>query len=258
MTLIRSLLFNVWFIGSLIVHMLVMVCLLPFPRVCMQNAVRSWAWAVRWGMGAIAGLKVEIRGRENLPQGPVIIASKHQSAWDTCVFYTLCADPVYVMKKELMRIPLWAPLVRKSEALVVDRAGGAGALKQMVAETKRAVGLNRQVIIFPEGTRAAPGRRHPYHPGVAAMYAATDVPLVPVALNSGLFWGRRSVRKYAGTVVLEFLPPMPRGLKRKDFMAQLEDRIESASAALITEARARYPHLPPAVDERGEADGSAP
>ncbi len=138
-------------------------------------------------------------------------------------------------------MPVWGWHARKCGAISVDREGGAGALKQMVRDVEDRLSKDRQVIIFPEGTRAEPGTRHPYQPGIAAVYARTTAPVVPVALNSGLFWGRRSFNKKPGVITIEFLEPMPQGLDRREFMAELENRIETATEALIAEARTRFP-----------------
>ncbi len=232
MTLIRSLLFNVFFIGGQMVMMAAMAAALPFPRTAIQSFVRAWTRGLRWVMRRLVGIRFEVRGRDNLPDGACLIAAKHQSAWDTFAFYLLLDDPIYVMKIELMRLPVWGAYARKAEMIGVDRAAGAAALKGMVRDAGAALDAGRQVIIFPEGTRTAPGTRRPYHPGVAAVATACDVPVIPVAINSGLFWARHSVIKRPGTIVMDILPPMPRGLSRRDFMAELESRIESATARL--------------------------
>ena len=203
MFFIRSVLFNAFILvlhAALVVGMLV---LLPFPRRWMQATVRAWTDVLRGGLKAIVGLDLEVRGRDNLPQGACVIASKHQSALDTFVFYLLLNDPNYVMKKELMRIPVWGWHARKCGAISIDREGGAGALKQLVRDIEDRMKGGRQVIVFPEGTRTAPGTRHPYNPGIAALYTRIQAPVVPVALNSGLFWGRRSFNKKPGVVTIE-------------------------------------------------------
>ncbi len=243
MTALRSLVFNV---VSVVLHVLLlayMLVLLPLPRQWMQAAVRLWTWIMRAGLKLIVGLELEVRGRDNLPPGPVVIASNHQSAWDTFVFYLLLDDPNYVLKKELTWIPLWGWYARKCGAVVVDRAGGAAALKQMVRDVADRMAKGRQVIVFPEGTRTAPGTHRPYQPGIAAIYKQVAAPVVPVAVNSGLFWGRRAFVKQPGTVVLQFLPAMPKGLERDAFMDELHARIDTAADALVAEARSRFPHL---------------
>lgn len=240
----RSILFNLFFFFFHLVLVVVMTLLLPFPRRLEQRVVRVWTGLLGWSLKALVGLDIEIRGRENLPSGAVVIVSKHQSAWDTFVFYTLVDDPNYILKKELMDIPFWGWCAAKCGAIGVDRDGGGSALKKMVRDTQDRLDKGRQVILFPEGTRSKPGSRLPYHPGIAAMYNHTQAPVIPVALNSGLFWGRGSFIKYPGVVTIEFLAPLPPGLKRREFMAELESRIETASDALIVEAKEKFPHLP--------------
>ena len=239
----RSIAFNLFFLVFHFGLVVVMTMLLAFPRRLEQRVVRIWTHGLGLGLKAIVGLDIEIRGRENLGSGAAVYVSKHQSAWDTFVFYTLVDDPNYILKKELVDIPFWGWCATKCGAIGVDRDGGVGALKKMVRDTEDRLSKGRQVIIFPEGTRAEPGSQHPYHPGIAAIYAHTKAPVIPVALNSGLFWGRRSFIKYPGVVTIEILPAMPPGLKRRAFMADLERRIEGASDALLAEAKAKYPYL---------------
>ncbi|MFN3076024.1 MAG: lysophospholipid acyltransferase family protein [Alphaproteobacteria bacterium] len=188
----------------------------------------------RWTLS----LHFEARGLENLPTGPAILASKHQSAWETFALHLLVRDPVYVLKRELFLIPLVGWLMWRTGMIGIDRSRGTAALKGMVRGAAKALAERRQIIIFPEGTRTAPGATALYHPGVALLYQNFDVPLIPVALNSGLFWGRRSFLKYPGTVLVEFLPPVPAGLSRREFLSQLRDRIEGASERLAAEAYA--------------------
>ncbi len=239
----RSIVFNVFFFAFHLGLVVAMTLLLAFPRRWEQRLVRLWTNLLGKFLKMIVGLDIEIRGLNNLPPGPAVIVSKHQSAWDTFVFYTLVNDPNYILKKELMDIPFWGWCAAKCGAIGVDRDGGGSALKKMVRNTEDRLSKGRQVIIFPEGTRAKPGSRLPYHPGIAAIYGHTKAPVVPVALNSGLFWGRDSFVKYPGVVTVEFLGPMPPGQKRREFMADLESRIEGASDVLMAEAREKYPYL---------------
>lgn len=234
MSWLRSLAYNGWFFGTMTVLLLVYWVFLPFDRRRMQNAVGWWTRLVLAGLKPLVGIRYEIEGREHLPEGPVVIAAKHQSVWDTVIFYELLDDPQYVLKQELMRIPLWGPYARKCEMVAVDRKGGSSALRRMVADVNDRLARGRQVIIFPEGTRTAPGDTRPYHPGVYAIYRGLPdgVPLLPVAVNSGHFWGRRSFVKRPGTIRMRFLEPIPPGLDRKAFMALLQERIEGATQAL--------------------------
>jgi 1-acyl-sn-glycerol-3-phosphate acyltransferase len=246
--LVGSALFNLVFLPGTAVAVMGMILLLPFPRMAMQWAVRNWSWVQHWALKVLVGLDFEVRGRENIAGGAAIYASKHQSAWDTYAYYLLFPDPAYIMKVELMRIPVWGWMAKKCEAISVDRAGGAGALKTLVRDVKNRLAAGRQVIIFPEGTRTEPGRSLPYQPGIAALYSQCDAPVVPVALNSGLFWGRRNFRKQPGSIIIEFLPAIPAGLRRREFMQTLESRIEEAADRLADEARASHPWLPAPED----------
>ena len=236
MSWLRSLAFNIAFFA---VTAVLGVAGLPFllaPRRWVMGFGRLWARCVLWLLRAIVGLDGEIRGRDTLPRGPCIIAMKHQSTWDTLILPIVLGDPAVVIKRELLFVPFYGWYAARAGSIAVDRQGGAGALRQMLAAARRAAAAARPVVIFPEGTRAAPGRRLPYQPGVAALYQALGLPLVPAAVNSGLYWGRRSFVKRPGRIVLEFLEPVAPGLPRRALMSQLEDRIEAATAALEREA----------------------
>jgi len=241
MNWLRSLIFNVLFLAG---TGLILIVVSPVLLMTTRHALKFVAW---WStiqaamLRVVVGLDHEVRGLENIPEGGFIIASKHQSAWDTFFFFVMFRNPAYVLKKELLNIPVWGLYVRKCRAIVVDRDGGASAMKALIRDTRDRLAAGRPVVIFPEGTRTAPGTRLDYHPGIAAMYAQCDVPVVPVAVNSGVFWGRRSYRKQPGTVTAEFLTPIMPGLKRREFMARLEDAIEGASTRLVEEAWARFP-----------------
>ncbi len=238
MTAIRSFFYDI--IQTLITvgFLLYMILLLPFHWRHTLNTVIVWARLLRFLSRWVLGIRFVIIGEENIPDGPAVIAVKHQSAWETAVFPLLLPNTVYVLKKELLSIPIWGWCARKVRSIAVDRSGGGAALKQMLAETKERLQEGRRVVIFPEGTRVSPGESRPYHPGIAAIYRATDVPVVPVALNSGLFWGRRSVgKKYPGVITVEFLPPIEAGLDRAVFMDQLKTCIETATEKLEHDAR---------------------
>lgn len=182
---------------------------------------------------AVAGLGHRIEGVENIAAGPVIYASKHQSAWDTMIFPCILKNPIVVLKKELRSIPFYGWYLSKYGSISIDRKAGAKALRSMVEDARAAMDEGRPIVVFPEGTRTAPGERAKYQSGVAALYRELGVPVVPVALNSGLFWSRRSYLRKPGTIVLRFLPAIPPGLDRKDFMERLEAEIESAQADLV-------------------------
>jgi len=199
---------------------------------------RQWARGVIFLMGHTAGIHVEYRGLEHRPEGAAIVAAKHQSAWDTLIWHILLDDPAMVLKRELLLIPIYGWLCRKTRMIAVDRKAGPKALRVMLDDAKSATALGRPIVIFPQGTRTSPGtlvEDVPYLPGVSALYRSLDVPVVPVALNSGFFWPRRQLMRHPGTIVLEFLEPIPPGLRRKEFDAQLQNRIENATSALELE-----------------------
>ncbi len=240
--MLRALLFNAaFYLWSTAMNLLYLPALLGPPRWIVRGQAQ-WAAGVVALMRWIAGIRLEVRGREYIPGGSVpkgcIVASKHQSAFDTMVYHLLLDDPAVVLKKELLSIPVYGWYCRKSEMIAVDRKGGAAALKGMIAAARAAVAKGRPVLVFPEGTRTLPGDDRRYQPGVAGLYKNLAVPVVPVALNSGLFWPRRSLHIRPGTIVIEFLEPIPPGLPRPQFMTLLHDRIESASRRLEAEAEA--------------------
>lgn len=242
MTALRSLVFMVLFYAWGLALSLLYLPLLLAPRRRMVAAARFWLKGGLFLLRTVCGLGHEIRGRENLPRGPLVIAAKHQSMWDTMIFHSLLDDPAYILKQELQHIPLFGWYLRKHGMIGIDRSAGAKALKLMMNQAKKAAAQGRQIVIFPEGTRTAPGDHRPYHSGVAMLYGGLDLPVVPVALNSGLFWGRRQFTKKPGTIVLEILPPMPAGLDRRAFVEDLQSRIEAASLRLQQEAQTRHGH----------------
>jgi 1-acyl-sn-glycerol-3-phosphate acyltransferase len=234
---LRSALFNVLFFGWSALVLALSLPLVLVPRAAMRWSARRLTAGTLFLLRHIIGLTFEVRGDRFLLQQPVIVACKHQSAWDTFIFYLLARDPAYVMKKELMLIPVYGWLARKQRMIPIDRKAGAAALRGLLRAAEAALRDRRQIVIFPQGTRVAPGASAPYQPGVAALYGRLGCPVVPVALNSGCFWPRRSFVKFPGRIVLEILPPMAPGLPKARFLAELEQRVEDASAGLEAEAR---------------------
>ena len=238
---LRALGFNLAFFGvTLLLGIAALPLLLASRRIVMRFG-RFWAQCVLSLARVIVGLDGEVRGLYRLPRGACLIAMKHQSAWDTLVLPVLLGDPAVVIKQELLWVPFYGWYANRAGSIAIDRRGGAGALRRMLTAAKRAAADGRPVVIFPQGTRTAPGKHLAYQPGVAALYQALDLPLVPAAVNSGLFWGRRSFVKRKGRIVLKFLEPIPPGLPRRELMAELEQRIEAATTALEREAIAGYP-----------------
>lgn len=238
---LRALAFTVLFYGWTTIAGLVSIPLLPAPPRVLTAYSRFWIRVSLAILRATVGLRHEVRGLENLPDGPAIFALKHQSAWDTLAVNLVVRDGAIVLKRELTWIPLFGWCLLRSRQLPVDRGGGAAALRALVGRARERLAEGRPVVIYPEGTRTAPGERRTFHPGVAALYGALDVPVVPVALNSGLFWPRRSAALMPGTITVSILPPIPPGLNRRAFVSRLQDAIEAESAALAAEAVRSYP-----------------
>ncbi len=244
-----SLLFASLALAWTLLAMILYLPLLVLPRRAMQFCARFWIRGLIAMLGSIIGLRHEVRGLDNIPDGPVIFASKHQSAWDTIIFHLLFDDPAFILKRELFHVPFFGWYLYKSGMIGVNRKAAASALRKMLAESGKALSEHRQLIIFPEGTRVNPGVKLDYQPGIAAFYNRLDAQVVPVALNSGVFWARRAMKKYPGTIVIEFLPAIEKGLDRASFMARLEESIETASEKLKLEGEAQIGQLnaPPPV-----------
>jgi 1-acyl-sn-glycerol-3-phosphate acyltransferase len=211
--------------------------MLLLPRYWMFGALHFWSVSVRGMLRVICGIELRVTGWEHMPpSGPCLVAAKHQSAFDTIVWLSLLPDVAYVLKRELIRIPLYGALARKSGMIAVDRSAGATAMRGLIREGRAAAEAGRQILIFPEGTRVAPGQRVTYHPGVAALASATGLPVIPAATDSGLRWGRRAFRKAPGAITLSILPPLPTGLRKDELMARLETAIEDETARLLARA----------------------
>ena len=233
---IRSIVFNVLFYVNLTIHMIAALPTLALPYPALRMFIRSYARTSLWLLRVVCGTKVEWRGAEKLPNGACIVACKHQSAWETFALYALLDDPLYVLKRELMWLPLFGWYMRKEGLIPVDRSAGMAALARMTARARAALAAGRQIVIFPEGTRRLPGAEPTYKPGILYLYGKADVPCVPMALNSGLYWPRRSLLRLPGTIVVEILDPIVPGLDKMTFSNQLEDAIEGATTRLVQEA----------------------
>jgi 1-acyl-sn-glycerol-3-phosphate acyltransferase len=227
---LRSALFLVWFAAVSLVMNIVSLPLLLLPRRATIWMANKWARLLLFGLGHIVGLKVVVRG--TVPRGPALIAAKHFSMWETIALLALLDAPAIVIKRELLWVPLYGWYCIKQGMIPIDRSAGAGAIRQMHEAAKRAVDRGQPIVIFPEGTRKKPGAVPDYKPGVAALYAMLGMPCIPLAHNSGLFWEGWFLRK-PGTVVVEFLEPIPPGLKRREFMSELQTRLETATNALL-------------------------
>lgn len=253
LTWLRSALFTVaFFVVTTIMAVLGAPLLLAASERLAMGYARLWSRVVLFLLRVLAGVRVEIRGSANIPHGGALVAAKHQSAFETFALFPILPAPTLVMKSELRRIPLFGRFAKIAGMIEVDRAKGSTALRDMVHRCREEAAKSRQIVIFPEGTRRPPGAGPAYQPGIALLYKGLGLPTVPVALNSGLYWPRRSFRKYPGTIVIEFLPPIEPGLDSRSFLARLEAVIEPASDRLLAEAARspRAPPLPPQAEAR--------
>ncbi len=245
MLALRSIVFNVVFY----IHMIgVFVVVTPVyfflpQRLCVA-VVTAWGRRSLWLLKVICGTRTEFRGLANLPPGPVLLAGKHQSLFETFALLTILKNPAVIIKKELLHVPIWGWWAYKAGMIYVSRKGGAAALKEIVAGGKRVIGQGRPIIIFPEGTRRMPGAPPDYKVGIVHLYGRLGLPVVPVALNSGFYWPRRASRRYPGTIVVDVLPPIEPGLPPRAFLTRLTEVIETASDRLILEADAATPRPP--------------
>jgi 1-acyl-sn-glycerol-3-phosphate acyltransferase len=232
MTFLRSFIFNLLFGAWTALLAVAGTPLLLLPVGATWALARLWIGVGLAMLAVIVGLRHRVIGWEHHRRGPVIFAAKHQSAWDTLVLSILLDRPAFVLKQELLNVPFFGWYLRRCGMIAVDRQGKAAALKRMLAAAAAVAGSGRPILIFPEGTRVPPGEHRPFQPGVAALYGHLNLPVVPVALNSGLYWGRRSFQKRSGVITLEFLEAIPPGLPRKEFVSTLEASIEHATARL--------------------------
>lgn len=234
---LRSLAFNFAFYGWTTFYSLLFFPFLVFPRPYTLKIVRFWVTGVIWICEHILGLHIKIIGQEKLTTSSAIIASKHQSAWETIVFHYFLKDPSIVLKKELLWIPVIGWYLQKLGVVPLSRSKKRGVtdLRNLLKKADHAVARNQPILIFPEGTRSKPGEKQTYQSGVASLYLHLKIPVIPIAHNAGLFWPRRGFMKYPGSITLEVLDPIEPGLSRQEFMRILEDRIESKTNQLVRE-----------------------
>ncbi|MAA99281.1 MAG: 1-acyl-sn-glycerol-3-phosphate acyltransferase [Stappia sp.] len=236
MILLRSLVFQALFYLSTLALMILALPVFVLPRKTGWPVVPFWARMNLFLLRVITGVKVEFRGLENIPEGGCIVAAKHQSAWETFALLPHFVSPTYVLKRELQYIPIFGWYTMKYRQIPVDRGKRSAALAAMTERAREAVAEGRQILIFPEGTRRGAGEEPRYKYGVAHLYRKIGCPVLPVALNSGLFWPRRGWCLYPGTVLVEFLPPIQPGLETEPFYEEMVGAIEAASDRLIGEA----------------------
>lgn len=237
MIYLRSALFNIVFYLNLVLFLVLGSGFYFMPRKWSIRALQVWARSSLFWLRVIAGIRMEVRGVENIPRGACLVAGKHQSFWETFAILPLLDDPAMVLKKELTYIPFFGWFIYKFRMIPVERSAGTQALRSLIEAGEKAVADGRQVVIMPEGTRRAPDDPPDYKPGAAALYGKLGVPCVPFGLNSGIFWPRRQFLRKPGTIIISFLPAIPPGLGRKPFQARLEEAVEGETARLVAEGR---------------------
>ncbi|QBR70771.1 1-acyl-sn-glycerol-3-phosphate acyltransferase [Beijerinckiaceae bacterium] len=243
MILLRSFAFNFLFYLTTTALAIFGLPVLFMGRRSVQSYAKFWTGSAVWLLDTVCGTKIIFRGLENLPRGACIVASKHQSTLETLALTTKGSDFTFVLKRELLRIPIFGWYLQGAEQLAIDRAKRSLALSDLARQARQAVEEGRQIIIFPEGTRKNVGAPPQYKSGVAHLYCETEAVCVPVALNAGLFWARRSLTIHPGKVTIAFLEPIAPGLDKESFMQLLESRIEAATSELVAEALAADPSL---------------
>jgi 1-acyl-sn-glycerol-3-phosphate acyltransferase len=231
--IVRSVIFNTLFYLNLLAHIAVALPTFFMNRHAIMAVAKSWSRSSQWLLRVICDVKVEWRGLEKIPAGGLIVASKHQSAWETFALVPVFADFAFIVKRELMWLPFFGWYMAKAGMIPVDRGKGAEALAAMTARARAEIARGRQIIIFPEGTRRPAGAEPRYKFGVSRLYAETGAPCLPIALNSGLFWPRRSFLRFPGTIRVEILDPIPPGLEPQDFFVRLQEVVERATARLL-------------------------
>jgi 1-acyl-sn-glycerol-3-phosphate acyltransferase len=219
--------------GLMAVMAIVCAPSLLLPRRVALACMGLWRRLVLWGLRTMCGITLEVRHRERMPSTGALVAVKHHSMFETIMAWEFIKDPAVILKRELIFLPFFGWYALKLRNIVINRAEKASALRKMLHDAKDRIREGRQIVIFPEGTRVAPGARIPYKPGVVALYRELDAPCTPVAHNAGLCWPAHGLLRKPGKITVEILPPIPPGLPRAEFMATLEERIETAAAALL-------------------------
>lgn len=235
---LRSILFNIVFYGWTFICSIIFLPSLLLSREMVLKIAKFWIGSVLWICRAILKLQIKILGKTEY-KGPVIIASKHQSAWETFIFHYLLSDPSMVLKRELLWIPFFGWYLQKLGMVSLSRSKNSGVkdLKRLLKDAGHAIQKHRPLVIFPEGTRSKPHQKTTYYSGIASLYLHLNIPVIPVAHNAGLYWPRRGFLKYPGCIILEFLDPIQPGFSKQQFMHILEERIEKKTHELLKESQ---------------------
>ncbi|PPC98329.1 MAG: 1-acyl-sn-glycerol-3-phosphate acyltransferase [Hyphomicrobium sp.] len=252
LVVVRSVIFSLAFYLTTAVFLLAGSWLLLAPRRWAMAGLALHGKTCVALLALICGTRMEVRGAQNIPKSACLIVSKHQSAWETFALIPLFRDPAVVLKDELKWIPFYGWFCVKFEHILVKREKASVALKHMIADAKARVVEQREIVIFPEGTRTVPGAPPDYKPGYVALYEALEIPAVPLALNSGLYWPRRSFMRYPGTIIVECLPALPARLPRAEFRRRLEASLEQSCSELIAEAASS--DSPPPIPTQANKD----
>ena len=231
--LIRSIIFysllNLW---TLIMGIICIPFLL-LPNKLLKKPVNVWIFGIFELLKLTCNITYEIKGKENILNKPVLVASKHQSTFDTFVLYLFLKKSVFIHKKELFYIPIFGQYLKKSNMISIDRKEGASAMRKMLKEANNKISQGYSIIIFPEGTRKRPGEKPNYKRGFVGIYNEVQTEILPVALNTGFCWPKHSFIKYPGHITIKFLNTIPAGLEKAKVMKILEERIESESNKII-------------------------
>ena len=204
-----------------------------------DNGAKIWAKIIIFSLKKVCGINYKIINQQNIPNSPCIFACKHQSMWETVIMHLIINQPVYAYKTELLKIPFYGWFLNAMSGIKVQRKGGASALKYVLEQAKKYLNKNQSIVIFPQGTRVevfSDISQHPYQPGIIALYQHCQVPVVPIALNSGLFWPKKLFSHKSGTILIEFLPPINIGLTKQQFIQTLTLQLEEKSKQLATDA----------------------
>lgn len=242
MIILRSVLFNFIFVLFSGIYLCLGIPLLFFKSPPLRF-IYGWENVVLFLQRLIVGTKIEVRGQEHMNQGVCLYAAKHESTWETIFLHRHIKSLSSILKKELTQIPLYGHFIKSFPIVIIDRKEGAKALVSMIKQAQKRVTEGHPLLIFPEGTRTKPGDPPRYQRGILSLYERLNIPVVPVALNSGLFWGRHTFKRFPGKLIIEFLPPIPPGLSREEFMSRLSSTIEEKSQALRNEALTSSPQL---------------
>jgi 1-acyl-sn-glycerol-3-phosphate acyltransferase len=257
MTLLRSLAFQILFYANLVAQLILYLpVFFVLPEAGRWWIIKTWARSSLWLLRVVAGTRSVITGQDRIPAGPAIVASKHQSFWEVFALMPELSKPTFILKRELMRVPLFGWYAKAIGMIPVDRSRRGATLPKLLEESRKAVANGRQIVIFPEGTRTAPGAAPNYRPGIHFLAAELKLPVVPVALNSGLFWPRQAFRREPGTIRAEFLPPIEPGTPRDELIGNLRGAIEARSLDFVRDAyreRSDLPMSPLVAEKLGKA-----